>query len=401
MRMRAFVGAWTVVTGCLIGSAGPAFGQSAPFDDLVLHEARLFVNSRDARVLRDRWQENIYFPADLVLDGTRVRNVAIRSRGTGSRNPIKMGLLVDFDYYTKGQQFAGLSGLVLDNGWQDASFIREFLAMKILRRLGQPAPREAFARLYLNNEYQGIYILVEPIDAAFVTRTFKETTGTLFEYHWIQPWFTEDLGDDLGIYKAFFEPQTRTTDPDSVLYGPLRDWVAAINQPDDADWRARVDRYFDLDQFMAYVGIENTLAENDGFLGYAGVNNFYLYRRAESGQHRLIAWDRDNTFLLGTENFPILRLGLEFPLFNRAWAEPDLRARFLDSVEETIAAIAGDDWMLTEIDRVAALIRPSVYADTRKLVTNDDFETHVAFLKVFAATRASFVLPEVAGLREP
>src|SRR5262245_1853331 len=70
------------------------------FNDTSLHDVRLFMNSRDLAILRARYQENINMPADVVIDNTRVRNVAVRVRGTGSRRPDKMGLRIDFDHYT-------------------------------------------------------------------------------------------------------------------------------------------------------------------------------------------------------------------------------------------------------------------------------------------------------------
>ena len=51
--------------------------------------------------------------------------MGIRSRGQGSRNPIKIGLRVDMARYTTGQTLAGLSTIILDNLWQDDALIRE------------------------------------------------------------------------------------------------------------------------------------------------------------------------------------------------------------------------------------------------------------------------------------
>ena len=42
---------------------------------------------------------------------------------------IKLGLRVDFDRYIGGQKFLGMKSFVLDNHWQDGSFMHERLAM--------------------------------------------------------------------------------------------------------------------------------------------------------------------------------------------------------------------------------------------------------------------------------
>ena len=102
-------------------------------DDLfaphVLNDVQLQVNTRDLAALREHWTENTYYPADMTWRGQRIRNVAIRSRGTGSRNPVKLGLRIDFNRYVTGRQFLGLDALVLDNFWQDPSMLRERTAM--------------------------------------------------------------------------------------------------------------------------------------------------------------------------------------------------------------------------------------------------------------------------------
>ena len=67
--------------------------------------------------------------------------------------------MVDFDRYTKNQQFLGMTTLILDNVAQDKSLIREFLAMKLYRRMGHIAPRISFARVFINRvwaEYFGV-----------------------------------------------------------------------------------------------------------------------------------------------------------------------------------------------------------------------------------------------------
>ncbi|HEX7779576.1 MAG TPA: hypothetical protein VF424_10075, partial [Vicinamibacterales bacterium] len=105
MTLRRVAAAGLVAA--VISVAADLIAQTATdlFDDTRLHEVRLFINSKDLATLRARFQENINTPADIMIDGTRVRNVAVRSRGLGSRNPNKLGLRVDFNFYTRAQRF--------------------------------------------------------------------------------------------------------------------------------------------------------------------------------------------------------------------------------------------------------------------------------------------------------
>ena len=80
----------------------------ALFDDTVLHDISLAVNTNDWQTLKDHYLENTYYPADFRWRDQVVRNVGIRSRGTGSRSRIKPDLLVNFVRYTTGGTFLGL-----------------------------------------------------------------------------------------------------------------------------------------------------------------------------------------------------------------------------------------------------------------------------------------------------
>jgi len=219
------------------------------------------------------------------LDGVdaheRVRNVGIKMRGLSTRSPIKPGLRVDFNRYIAKQKFLGLHSLILDNALRDPSMIRERTSMAFIAHLGQPASREAFGKLYLNGEYQGVYAFVEAIDKEYLSRTLGENDGYLLNHKYLNGFHAEYLGDDLSEYKTRFEAQTHQLDADTIIYTPVRELFRQVNHPVDGAWRSRVSEYLDLDQFVTYLAIENFLSEDDGFLGYAGMANFYMYRRAD------------------------------------------------------------------------------------------------------------------------
>jgi hypothetical protein len=398
MRVKscAAVGATAIVLVAVAPRPVRAEAADDLFDPSQLHEIRLSINSRDLSELRARFEENAFYPADLVWRGIRVRNVAVRSRGFGSRNPVKLGLLIDMDRYTEGQQFLGLSSLVLDNFWQDPSMMREYLAMGFFRRLGQAAPRESFATLYINGVYQGVYAIVEDLDASFASRATGESGGTLFEYHWTFPFFGQFLGDDLEAYKPLFEPRTRELDPDSALWGPIRDLWQAVNDPDAPVWRDRVGRLIDLEQFVTQAAVENYLAENDGLLGYAGLNNFYLYRFAGSTRHRVFPWDKDTSFL--QSDFALLQ-GIESnELMRRAFGYADLRALYFDVLARCVDVDRSEAWLAGRIEAVAALIAGAAHADPHKPTTNDQFDAAIDGLRAFAETRPAYVVEQLAAL---
>ena len=72
-----------------------------------------------------------------------------------------------------------------------------------------------------------------------------------------------------------FKPETHELDPRPEKLAEL---VRIVNQDSDAVFRKTVQPFLDLDKFIRHTAIEIFLADNDGFNGNWGMNNFYFYR---------------------------------------------------------------------------------------------------------------------------
>ena len=381
--------------------AGLLFSASKPttedlFDSSVLHEIRLNINSRDLKLLRQGYLSNTYYTADLTWRTTRVRSVAVRSRGASTRDANKLGLTVDFDRYTPGRTFAGMRSLVLDNLIDDPSMLRDILASEVFRRLGQPAPRMAMSRLYINNEYQGVYAIVENIDPVFLKGTFGRDDGYLYEFKRPGFYYGDYLGPDLNAYDPIFQPRTHKSEPAAILFEPIRRLLEAMTDEAAAS-REVLDSVLNMEQFVTLLAIETLQGEGDGFTGVNGMNNFYLYREAGSLRHSMLVWDRDRAFTFIYSS--IFERVYEVSLARRALAHDDLLNRFLQVLEDGARSVSDSGWLAAEIERLAALIGPSVYQDVRKRFSSADFDEAINFLREWATLRPGIVLEQVAMFR--
>ncbi len=290
-----------------------------------------------------------------------------------------------------------MSALVLDNALKDPSMIRERTSMAFIKRMGQPAPRESFARVFINGSYEGVYALVEAIGPAFLAQAFGDGLGYLFEHKFQNGFYGEFLGDDYEPYRLRFAATTHRLEGDYTLYAPIRELFREVNQPVDAVWRERVGWFIDFNQLVTYLAIETFLAEFDGFLGGSGMANFYLYRPLATNLHRLIAWDRDTTFQ--EIEAPIFARVDENALVRRALMFPDLRRLFLDVLDQCARAAAQDRWLEAEIWWTHQLIRDAVGQDTTRIFSNEEYEGAIGHLLAFAQQRPAFVAGEVAKAR--
>lgn len=404
------------------GVAAAASAQQAPTvpvgpttDDLfngdVLQRVDLKINSRDWQALKLNYQDNTYYPADFSWNGITVRNVGIRSRGNGSRSGQKPGLRVDMDRYTSKQRLLGLKSVVLDNVWQDPSFMKEKITMELFRRMGQPASRESFAKLYVNNTFEGLYVLIESVDKDFLQRNFEQNEGFLYEYDYTYEWTFTWLGSDYEPYAQIFSPKTNESKPAETLYGPIEQMVKDVNEARNDRFDETFKRYFSPDEVLTHLALENAIAEEDGLLGAWGMNNFYLYRFEDAGRWRFVVWDKDYTFW-----------NHEFPLFNRADRNTISRRLFdirdyknfyltkLREIADAMSEVVADlpegttlpegkesyTWLEWQIEKNFKLITDTVQLDPNKPTDWLAFNGQVEGLRIFAAGRAPFIKCEVA-----
>jgi spore coat protein CotH len=390
---------WFAILVTLTVTITPASAQGDQdiFDSSVVHDISLQMNARDLSDLHQHWDQNTYYPADFTWRDVRVRNVGVKSRGWGTRNGIKPGLRLDFNRYVSGQKFAETAAIVLDNLWLDPSMIREAVAMSFIERMGEPASRESFARVFINGDFQGIYAVVEEPNTGYLKRRFAGETGALFEYHWLRTYDFGPLGDRLDEYEQMFERRTHESEPAAPAYQPLQAMIDANTYPAGPVWRERIEAYVDLQQMIRYAAIEAFLAEVDGFTGYAGIANFYIYRPDGSTRHMFLPWDRDHTmWQLDLSIFE--RVDGNLLLYN-ALAQSDLRALYLETIERCAKSALEDQWLETQVSRLAALVASAAPFDTRLPYTEEKHDGEVANLIDFARRRSAFVLHEVGDAR--
>jgi spore coat protein CotH len=392
-----------VVFGLTVAVTGIQ-GQSADdlFNASVLHRIDINLHSSDWSKLKQNFQTNEYYPADVVWSGQTVRNVGIRSRGTGSRSGVKPGLRVDIDRYATTQLFLGLKGFVLRNQTQDASGIHETAAMWLYGRMGIPAPRTSHARLYVNGQYQGLYVIVEEIDKKFLARVFGivddnvQNDGYLYEYNWIDEWRFGYLGSGLEPYKLRFSPKTHESKPDEDLFRPIETIVRLTNDTPSSGLIAAISDRLDLSQFMRYLAVQTFLAENDGFAGNWAINNFYLYRLEDQAKHVLIAWDASESFW--GPRFDVQWRFTDNVLVRKLMEIQQFRDTFFSALNEAADVAADANAMDTEIRRELDLIDTAVREDTLKPFSDSDFVNSGNAMKQFSAERISYVKCEVQRL---
>lgn len=399
MKRSAITVVCSLLTIALCVTTVQAQNSDTLFSSQDLQRVDLFLHSADWLKLKAEFQLNTYYPADMSWNGQTFRGAGIRSRGRGSRSSTKPGLRVDFDEFVTGGKFLGLKSLVLDNVTQDASGVHESVSMAFYARLGIPAPREVHTRLYVNNEYAGLYVIVESVDKDLLARVFgaigedTQNDGYLYEFKWMDDWKFGYLGDGLAEYKLRFEPTTHESKSDEELYRPIEALVRLANSTPTDRLSAELAPRLDVPAVIRFIAAQQFMAETDGFLGGFGVNNLYLYRLENSEAHTFIAWDADNTFY--DPQYSITS-GMNDNVLMRDFLDvPEYYAMFFAEMRRAVELAEADDWLNTETIRQVQRVDQAMKEDPWKPHPNSAYEGKAGDAISFVRARIAFVKCEL------
>jgi len=191
-----------------------------------------------------------------------------------------------------------LAGLPSDDDWILAgSFIeKSFLRHKLsfdLYRLFNPAnksPKCKFIELYLDNNYNGLYILMERMDCKRLGINKKDSSACLFKE---PPVFVDPaIYISSNPYKENDEYHQKYPNcyKINVSYkiNDLREFIA---YSDDSVFINNISSYFDLNEIIDWHILLLITGNGDGV-----IKGFYLYQTSGSDFYRLAIWDYNNSF---------------------------------------------------------------------------------------------------------
>ena len=223
---------------------------------------RLAVVIKSAAMEQLRAEPRLYIEGELSEGATAHPHVGMKLKGSeGSFKPIdeKPGFTLNFDKYSGSERFHGQKKLHLNNGNEDPSFLREWLAGEMGRAAGLPAGRCTHALVSLNGKDKGLYVVREGFTKDFLAAHFGNDTGALFEGH-----FCKEIDAELQLDSG-----------DESARGSLKEIVAACEVEDPAARWARLTKVLDPEAYALYLAFEQAVDFSDGY--DFNLNNYRLY----------------------------------------------------------------------------------------------------------------------------
>lgn len=398
MKRRKFCQSMLVVPGLLAVNAkggttsGDAQkGSSAPkqlrhdfFDPKTVQEIRFEIDARDWRRLRSSYLGNDYYPCSFVWNGTSFGDVSMRSHGSTTRNSEKPALRIDMNGMTGKSSFKNVNSFVLGNLVEDSSFLRNYLAMRVFHKMGIPAPRLTFSRIFINNRYQGLYSLGEEMDKRFRSRTLNERGGRLYRSSASNPFGPDTQVETKEACGELFRCENH---PKKQKLGKLTKMIQTFHDAPAEDFAVSVGQYIDWKHFMCYLACEAFVDDRSGLLGDSDPRSFCLYRFNSSGTIWLLPRKKSRSFLSVERSVWDNTAGNL--LTKRALADPSLSRLYALSLVAVITTVGGEgDWLDSVATARYEATRAEALEDPFKPSSNADYEAAAAQVLDFARRRA-------------
>lgn len=327
------------------------------FDDSRVRRIDVIVSQSDWDLMWSDPPSKTRVPADVIVFGQRIDDVAISFKGNKLGDPAeKKSLKIDTNYYVAGQEYMNLKQILLHDNLTDPSMLRDKLGYEMMAFAGRPASHVTWARVYIDiaddgqpPAYWGVYSMVERVDRKFLANRYtrEDAHGNLYK---ADAWF-EEGGADLAYYgpdiadyphprgELAYGLRTNLEDSDYQRIIALTYAIDGTEYSSEDEFTTALEQIFDVDAYLRWLAVNITALNLDTFPFTA--NNYYLYDNPATGRFEFLPWDMNSAWGLfgGEATFDPFRevagVGpVEYaPLYPAVFAVEEYRLAFLAYVD--------------------------------------------------------------------
>lgn len=323
----------------------------------------------------ENWNIDREFPATFRYESSQlnqtVNNIGFRLRGNTSLYAQKKSFKVSFNTYIQGNKWLDLEKLNLISNQNDPSMIRAKLCWDAMREAGLPGARVSFVKVYVNEEYKGLYSNVEQIDENFARKYF-DNNGEGNLYKCLYPATLEYLGSNSNAYKLesnnrrVYELTTNDWIDDYTDFARL---VSVLNQTNSDELICKLSKQLNIENYIKYAALDVISGNWDGYI--YNKNNFYLYKNKLSNQFEYIPYDLDNTLGIDwvNQNWTTRNIyqwapsSEDRPLFKRLMENPEFKNKFSYYIQYYLETVYNPISVSAKAQQYIQLISDAAQAD--------------------------------------
>jgi hypothetical protein len=313
--------------------------------------------------------------------GQRTLPIRIERRGGFSLSFDKHSYEIDLE---EDLPFLGLPAdddFILNASYIDKTFLRHGLSFDLFTAMDSSyeAPEWTYSPVYLNGQYQGLYLIMEKMDKSSLDVSAKG--GFIFK----EPHLFRDSYDGLteprpGNFHHQTYPKLKEKDYRPTLEALRSLILDSANEVFDE----QLPLVMDVDNLVDWHLLLLITNNSDGCL-----KNFFLYRVDSLSPIRLAPWDFDHSFGRDGDNelnmnerqLDITRSILYRRLLDRPWYRDRLKQRWTDHVDGGLLSLIG---LKKRIKDMAEDVRPYIKANAQRWPTDgpwyhddQDFEEEI------------------------
>lgn len=245
---------------------------------------------------------------------------------------INFGKYINTDNgYTDKQNLYGLRKVALNNIYGDATLMKEYLSYELMTKMGIPTPEYSLVNLYINDEFYGVYMMVESIDSSLTQRTLGEKSdylvkpessgGDLIYDNGLDEYINDDgefdfssiIYDNSGNiiypndksnplykYNGLWENDEDTFEDIVDMLPTIFKWMKTLNElnnidnPNTDEYKLALEEIIDVDNLIRYFAVNTYLVNLDSYQSEK-MQNYALYIN-ETGRATIIPWDYNYSF---------------------------------------------------------------------------------------------------------
>ena len=278
----------------------------------------IYMNTKGQQIRK----ENVICGNIALLDGNEeaqsvsavpnsIYRAAIKYRGASSyskfdKKQYRIKFYKNSKDSTKEVSLAGMganSEWVLNGPYLDKTLIRNKLVYDLARELNGWAPDTRFVELFVDGEYQGVYLAVEPVtngesrlrlaefgllsgETAYVVNRDRIDTGT----EEIETWGKTEGYTHNALYIRYPSNNKITEKQKEYIKNDISEFEQVLYGKNFSDKRIGYQAYIDMDNWVDYFIINEFAMNYD-----AGNLSTYVYKEL-GGKLQLAAWDFNNGF---------------------------------------------------------------------------------------------------------
>lgn len=367
-------------------------------DPYTISTVRITMDESDYNKLMTDVESDVYLMADMTYESPTVslrtiQQVGIRLRGAAARKVAKKkSFKISFRAFGyDDREFYSLRKLNLNCDFEDPHLMRAKVCTDFFRLMGVAAARVGYTKLYINNEYRGLFANYEELDKAFLKTRFGDNDGNLYKCD-----------------KASMEVGTKgyelVTNEEAADHSDILEFIDVLNNTTQENFKEEIEKVFDVDKMLMMTACNVLLGAWDDY--WVLKKNYYLYHDLYTDQFKYIPHDFDGS--LGTYWYPkdmdvAVQNVYDYspnpgrPMIENLLAVPEYRNRYTHYLMLLCMYPFSLEAMEPEIDRTADMIRETLINDPYWGWTPSNFD--IAFEEAISEGRVKYGMKEYIRLR--